>query len=183
MDTQTTMLNNHTKFIFTLWLILSLFCFGQDNDILNDAGNMDVSADRMEMRYGEYIELTGNVIVSDESKMLTADKMIITLDDSNHPIKVEANGQVFIRQLDTNDSAAGDHGIYDIESKTVMLEGACTIIHEDKNGKHIMSCPSVVYDCNTRNFITQKSQDGERPKITLPGKANSGDQNFQFPMQ
>lgn len=136
-------------------------------------GEMSISADRMEMHYGESIELFGNVIVADQEKMLTAEKMIVQLDADNAPKKIEAFGQVTIRRLDAEDSATGDRGIYDIESKKVILDGNCTIIHEDKNGKHILSSPQVVYDTATQNFQTAKSADGKaRPTIILPAKSS-----------
>lgn len=136
-----------------------------------------ITAERMEMA-NNVIELNGNVKIEDETMLMTAEKMLVYLQDTDASAdrleKAEAFGAVTIRKLDGDESATGDRGTFDKVQGTIVLDGNCTLMQ----GKNVMQCRTIIYDLNsqkikaigaTLNLQTGKGAGGQADFFGLGG--------------
>jgi len=108
-----------------------------------------ITAERMEMHVStKYTELTGNVLVQDATMCLTAEKILVYMDDNGGLSKVEAENKVAIRKLDGTESASGDRGVYDIAKRTITIEDDCALM----KGTNILQCKKIIYDVENKTF-------------------------------
>ena len=134
-----------------------------------DAAEMDeisISADRMEMHLdGHTAELSGNVLIEDQTMKLSAEKMMVYLDDDNKLQRVDASGNVTVRKLDGSESATGDTGTYDTKEDVIVLDGNCVILQ----GKNAVRGSRAIY--SRKDQVIKL----ERATLTIQMKKGSGD--------
>ncbi|NLF94808.1 MAG: hypothetical protein GX564_13055 [Oligosphaeraceae bacterium] len=119
--------------------------------------DISITAERMEMQLsGHTIELTGNILVQDQTMNLTADKMKVFLDEENKLQRIDAEGNVTIRKLSGSESATGERGSYNAKNEQILLEGNCTLFQ----GRSIMNCEQIIYDRKNQSIVA-------KGKITL----------------
>jgi len=119
--------------------------------------DISITAERMEMQLsGHTIELTGNILVQDQTMNLTADKMKVFMDEDNKLQRIDAEGNVTIRKLSGSESATGERGSYNAKNEQILLEGNCTLFQ----GRSIMNCEQIIYDRKNQSIVA-------KGKITL----------------
>lgn len=130
-----------------------------------EADEISISADHMEMHLdGHTAELSGNVLIEDKTMKLSAEKMMVYLDDDNKLQRVNATGNVTVRKLDGSESATGDTGAYDAKDDMIILEGNCVILQ----GKNAVRGNRAIY--NRKDQVIKL----ERATLTIQMKKSSG---------
>ncbi len=131
-----------------------------------EADEISISADRMEMHLdGHTAELSGNVLIEDKTMKLSAEKMMVYLDDDNKLQRVDASGNVTVRKLDGSESATGDTGTYDTKEDVIVLDGNCVILQ----GKNAIRGSRAIY--SRKDQVIKL----ERATLTIQMKKGSGD--------
>ncbi|MGI5922818.1 MAG: hypothetical protein GX945_05290 [Lentisphaerae bacterium] len=130
-----------------------------------ETDELSISADHMEMHLdGHTAELSGNVLIEDSTMKLSAEKMMVYLDDDNKLQRVNATGNVTVRKLDGSESATGDTGSYDAKDDMIVLEGNCVILQ----GKNAIRGNRAIY--NRKDQVIKL----ERATLTIQMKKSSG---------
>ena len=131
-----------------------------------ETDEISISADRMEMHLdGHTAELSGNVLIEDKTMKLSAEKMMVYLDDDNKLQRVDASGNVTVRKLDGSESATGDTGTYDTKEDVIVLDGNCVILQ----GKNAIRGSRAIY--SRKDQVIKL----ERATLTIQMKKGSGD--------
>jgi lipopolysaccharide export system protein LptA len=128
--------------------------------------------------------LDGNVVVQDETMVLTCDHMLVFFepkkDEAGKAAKkgedmgvrgIEADGKVRLVLKEKRQTVTGDHAMYDEEAGTVTLDGNCTILGEDGQ---VMRSNQVVFNRNAGTLTAA------RVSLTLPIRSKGGDGNGGF---
>ncbi len=108
--------------IFLLLVGLLFFKLAMSEPILGEADNLTYEKDR--------IIYTGNVKMTRGKGVLTADKVVIYLDDKRKPKKAEAEGNV--RYVEGTRRAFADRAEYDFQTEVLKLFGNARV-EDDKN--------------------------------------------------
>ncbi len=114
-----------------LFLVLSSFVFAYSQQIL-------VEADRMIYEKNSII-YTGNVKITKGNELLTAEKVIIYLDENKKASSAEAEGRVIYR--DEKRIAKGDRATYDFKKDIVHLIGNARV----EEGPNFVEADEIIY--------------------------------------
>ena len=141
------------------------------------------SAPKPERAKEDVARLDGNVVVQDETMILTCDHMLVFFepkkeegkarkadkkDDDMAVRSIEAEGKVRLTLKEKRQTATGDHAMYDAQAGTVTLDGNCTILGDDGQ---VMRSNQVVYSKSAGTLTAT------RVSLTLPvrSKGNGDD--------
>lgn len=135
-------------------------------------GHIDVEADNFvgnfETKIGTYI---GNVVVTQASCKLRADKVIAEAVEGNNLNRLTATGNVVFDS--SSGTATGDNGVYDMGPKTVTLTGKKVVLVK---GKNVMRGTILVVDLNTGlAHLTAKGMPGGRVHGSFVPKSGGND--------
>jgi len=133
-------------------------------------GAMDVSSDSfegdMQTKVGTY---TGNVIVTQATCKLRADKIVAEAVSGNDLNRLTAVGNVVFNS--SSGTAIGDNGVYDLGPKLLTLTGKVVLT----KGKDVMRGTRLVVDVNTGiAHLTAKGMPGGRVQSSFIPKQNEG---------
>ncbi|MGC8853211.1 MAG: lipopolysaccharide transport periplasmic protein LptA [Hydrogenobacter sp.] len=117
--------------IFLLLVGLLFFKLAMSEPILGEADNLTYEKDR--------IIYTGNVKMTRGKGVLTADKVVIYLDDKRKPKKAEAEGNV--KYVEGTRRAFADRAEYDFQTEVLKLFGNARV-EDDKN---FVEADEIVY--------------------------------------
>ena len=135
-------------------------------------GPINVASDSfegdMQTKVGTYI---GNVIVTQATCKLRADKIVAEATSGNDLNKLTAVGNVVFNS--TSGTALGDNGVYDLGSKMLTLTGKVVLT----KGKDVMRGTRLVVDMNTDiAHLTAKGMPGGRVQsVFTPRHGGNGD--------
>jgi lipopolysaccharide export system protein LptA len=115
----------------SLLFLLILFIFAYSQPILAEA-------DRMVYEKNSIIYI-GNVKVTKGNELLTADKVIIYLDENKKANSAEAEGKVFY--TDGKRTAKADKAFYDFRKDIVQLVGNARV----EEGSNFVEADEIVY--------------------------------------
>ena len=132
---------------------------------------LSIQADTAEVDFAEHTAVfTGNVHVEDTDMVLDADKMTIYLREKreeNELKRIEAEGNVRIRETGSDRVATAGKAVYDVAKDTITLSESPSLI---ESGKGMMTeADSFVYYRTARKFIATG-----RPKFTVLVKKGKG---------
>ncbi len=136
----------------------------EDEEELVSAGNgeLEITSDSLDMSFAERkAAFRGNVKVKDERMTLTADKMDVYLTDQNELQRIEAIGNVMIKEKNTARQANAGKATYDVQNETVTLTDKPSVQMEEDS---IMNAAVIVYYRETETF-TFRGDEGERPRL------------------
>jgi lipopolysaccharide transport protein LptA len=133
---------------------------------------LKLSADTMDMDFAERVAtFQGSVLANDSRMTLEADKMIVTLTSEDELRRIEALGNVVIREAGTNRRATAGKAEYDVEEGRIVLTEEPRL-HDVEKGQSITGATRIVYDRKTEKFrVEGQRQPGRpdgRPTITVP---------------
>jgi lipopolysaccharide transport protein LptA len=128
---------------------------------------LSIQADTVEMDFAANSAVfTGNVHVEDSAMVLNADKMTIFLKEGNELRRIEAEGNVTIREIGADRTAKAGKAVYDVENDTVTLSESPSLIEE---GKGMMTeADTFVYKRAEQKFVATG-----RPKFKVLVKKGS----------
>ena len=135
-------------------------------------GLINVASDNfegdMQTKVGTY---SGNVIVTQATCKLRADKVIAEATTGNDLNRLTAVGNVVFNS--TSGTAVGDNGIYDLGPKLLTLTGRVVLT----KGKDVMRGTRLVVDVNTGlAHLTAKGMPGGRVQSSFMPKQGEGGQ-------
>jgi lipopolysaccharide export system protein LptA len=115
----------------SLFFLLILFIFAYSQPILAES-------DRMVYERNSIIYI-GNVKITKDNEVLTADKVIIYLDENRKANSAEAEGKVLYR--DEKRTAKADKAFYDFKKDIVQLIGNARV----EEGPNFVEADEIVY--------------------------------------
>jgi len=115
----------------SLFFLLMLFIFAYSQPILAES-------DRMVYERNSIIYI-GNVKITKDNEVLTADKVIIYLDENRKANSAEAEGKVLYR--DEKRTAKADKAFYDFKKDIVQLIGNARV----EEGPNFVEADEIVY--------------------------------------
>jgi lipopolysaccharide transport protein LptA len=145
-------------------------------------GEIDISADSMDMDFGARVStFTGNVVVVEPRMKLSAEKMVISFGRDDKPERIEATGSVTIEQPDADRVARAGRAEYDVLKGMIVLTdkptlnmgndnltGATRIVYYRDSSK--VTCDSSTGDVRPRIIITPKSPNSITDVLKSTGK-------------
>lgn len=140
-------------------------------------GVMNVASDTfegdMQTKVGIY---TGNVIVTQATCKLRADKVIAEATTGSDLNRLTAVGNVVFNN--TSGTAMGDNGVYDLGPKLLTLTGKVILT----KGKDVMRGTRLIVDVNTMvAHVTAKGMPGNRVLSSFHPKQGEGEQDSSPP--
>lgn len=135
-------------------------------------GHIDVEADNFvgnfETKIGTYL---GNVVVTQATCKLRADKVIAEAVGGNNLNRLSASGNVVFDS--SSGTATGDNGVYDMGPRTVTLTGKKVVLVK---GKNVMRGTVLVVDLNSGlAHLTAKGMPGGRVHSSFVPKAGGNE--------
>jgi lipopolysaccharide export system protein LptA len=115
----------------SLFFLLILFIFAYSQPILAES-------DRMVYERNSIIYI-GNVKITKDNEVLTADKVIIYLDENRKANSAEAEGKVLYR--DEKRTAKADKAFYDLKKDIVQLIGNARV----EEGPNFVEADEIIY--------------------------------------
>ncbi|MCK5801548.1 MAG: hypothetical protein KAI66_01890 [Lentisphaeria bacterium] len=143
----------------------------------NDAADMvDIQAETAEWDLdGRTGDLVGNVIVTYGDRTLTADRMKVFMNEKNELERVEAHGNVVMREKKGKNRATGGKAVYDIIKDIIVLSDS-PVLYRGEEWK-MTNAKTVTYNLRKREF---KAEEG-RISIRIPKRKNGGTGDGRLP--
>lgn len=89
-------------------------------------GTTVITAHRLDFDNRQRIAVfEGNVVVEDDTLHLQSDKLTVTFDENEQPMRLEAVGNVVIRQ--ENRVARSESAVYDLAAGSMVLRGSAAV--------------------------------------------------------
>lgn len=162
-----------------LLMAAALLAVGQDAErtatgtlALNETVATTVTSDTVEMDFVNRVAVfEGNVVAIDPKMTLNAKRMIVAFSADDQLTRIEAVGDVVIRESNTDRRATAGHAVYSVAEGTVVLtDNPAVAVGESKATKG----ERIVYFRDSQRFRFE----GGRPTIELRNQAD-GDTGLQ----
>lgn len=132
---------------------------------------VDIAAESMDYYMAKRTAvLSGKVVATDGSMVMSADTMTAEFSESNQPLRIEASGHVAIAREGTR--ASGGKAVYDVLKGMVVLTDKPVL---EQNGSRMVGAEELIYLRDEGRFYNR----GGRVRLLLD-RGNEGSQGLQL---